>query len=191
MSKNELCRCGWAKGEPLQSYHDEEWGRPTRDEHRLYEMFLLEAFQAGLSWRIILSKREAFRKAFDGFDAHKIALYGEAKIAELLNDAGIVRSRRKIEAAIGNARCYLAICGEFGSFYGYLCSFTGGKVAVNHSDELVTTSELSDRMSADLKRRGMRYMGSVTLYSYLQAVGVVNDHETGCYCWALCNQAPV
>lgn len=174
-------RCGWAQQEPLKTYHDEEWGAPTRDEGRLYEMLLLEAFQAGLAWRVVLSKRENFRRAFDGFDAHKIAGYGEDKIEELLRDAGIIRSRRKIEAAIGNARVYLRIVAEFGSFAAYLDSFTGGQTIVNRTDEYATTTELSDRMSADLIKRGMRYMGSVTLYSYLQAVGVVNDHETRCF----------
>lgn len=181
MPKNEPLRCEWGMVEPLRTYHDTEWGVPTRDEHLLYELFLLEAFQAGLSWRIILSKREAFRRAFDGFDAQKIAAYGEGDVERLMADAGIVRCRRKIEGAITNARIYLDIVKEYGSFYAYLHSFTGGRVEVNTTDEYRTTSPVSDKMSADLKKRGMRYMGSVTLYSYLQAVGVVCDHELRCF----------
>ncbi len=172
-------RCGWAKGPLMQEYHDTEWGVPTRDDRRLYEMLLLEAFQAGLSWHVILKKRENFRRAFDGFDAHKIAAYGEAKIEELLTDAGIVRCRRKIAAAVVNARCFLEIQREAGSFADYLYSFTGGRT-VPYGGARVT-SPLSDAISRDLRRRGMRYMGSVTVYSYLQAVGVVNDHEPGCF----------
>ena len=187
MPQNETRRCAWAQGELLERYHDTEWGRPVRDDQRLYEMFLLEAFQAGLSWRVILSKRENFRRAFDGFDARRIAAYGEEKIAALLQDAGIVRCRRKIEGAITNAQCFLEIQREFGSFAQYLDSFTGGRAAVNTTDILPATSELSDRMAKDLKARGMRYMGSVTLYSFLQAVGVVNDHEIGCFCHP-CNE---
>ena len=156
-------RCAWAKSPLMQAYHDTEWGVPTRDDGRLYEMLLLEAFQAGLSWQVILSKRENFRHAFDGFDPHKIAAYGEDKVGELLKDAGIVRCRRKIEAAVINARCFLEIQRQL----------IGG--------EARTTSPLSDAIARDLKRRGMRYMGSVTVYSYLQAVGVVNDHEPGCF----------
>ncbi len=174
-------RCAWARAETLIAYHDAEWGVPTRDEGKLYEMLLLEAFQAGLSWRIILDKREAFREAFDGFDPQKIAEYGEGKINELMSNPGIIRCRRKLEAAVTNARVYLDIVREFGSFAAYMDSFTGGQITVNRTDEFHTTTELSDRMSADLRKRGMRYMGSVTLYSYLQAVGVVNDHETGCF----------
>ena len=173
-------RCTWAKGPLMQAYHDTEWGVPTRSEERLYEMLLLEAFQAGLSWHVILSKRENFRRAFDGFDPHKIAAYDEAKIARLLGDAGIVRCRRKIEAAVVNARCFLEIQRQFGSFANYLYSFAGDEPQPS-GDEVRTTSLLSDAISLDLKRRGMRYMGSVTVYSYLQAVGVVNDHEPGCF----------
>ncbi len=162
-------------------YHDEEWGVPTRDEQKLYEMLLLEAFQAGLSWHVVLSKRENFRQAFDGFDAHKIALYGEDKVQALLQNEGIIRSRQKIEGAITNAQVYLRIVEEFGSFAAYLDSFTGGKIVVNTTGTFVTTSPLSDAISKDLRKRGMKYMGSVTVYSYLQAVGVINDHEPGCF----------
>lgn len=180
MSDKPIARCKWAKGDLMVQYHDNEWGQPVQDDQLLYEMLLLEAFQAGLSWYVVLSKRESFRRAFDGFDAHKIAEYGEPKIASLLNDAGIIRSRRKIEGAIQNARVFLMLQAKFGSFKAYLDSFTGGQIDENPEGVFRTTSPLSDEMSKDLKRRGMKFMGSVTLYSYLQAVGVVNDHEPGC-----------
>lgn len=166
----------------MRDYHDEEWGVPAHDEARLYEMLFLEAFQAGLSWAIILGKRERFRAAFDGFNPVRIAGYGETKIASLLGDAGIVRCRRKIEAAVGNARVFLDIQKEFGSFDRYLWGFVDGKPIVNVTDHFSTTTPLSDLIARDLRKRGMRYMGSVTVYSLLQAVGVVNDHETGCFC---------
>lgn len=174
-------RCAWAKGELMRHYHDTEWGVPSRDDPYLYEMLLLEAFQAGLSWQVVLSKRENFRKAFDGFNAHRIAAYGEEKIEALLQDPGLIRCRKKIEGAIANARVFLSIQEEFGSFIAYLDTFTGGEVIVNAREESLTTSPLSDALSRDLKKRGMKYMGSVTVYSYLQAVGAVNDHMPGCF----------
>lgn len=181
MQQNEKPRCGWARSELMIRYHDEEWGKETHDDQFLYEMLLLEAFQAGLSWHVILSKRENFRRAFDGFDPHKIAAYGQDKVGRLLEDAGIVRCRRKIEGAIQNARCFLQIQQEFGSFAAYLYGFTDGAPVRNETGEARTTSSLSDAVSRDLRARGMRYMGSVTVYSYLQAVGVVDDHEPGCF----------
>lgn len=177
----EKQRCSWAKGALMEKYHDEEWGIPTRDEQKLYEMLLLEAFQAGLSWYVVLSKRESFRRAFDGFDAHKIAAYGEDKIEALLGDEGLIRCRRKIAAAVTNAQVYLRIVDEFGSFAAYLDRFTGGRVTENTTGCFLTTSPLSDAISRDLRKRGMRYMGSVTVYSYLQAIGVINDHEPQCF----------
>jgi len=174
-------RCAWAKGGLMERYHDEEWGVPIRDDQKLYEMLLLEAFQAGLSWYVVLSKRENFRRAFDGFDAHKIAAYGEDKIEALLVDEGLIRCKRKITGAITNARVFLEIQQTFGSFAGYLDSFTGGKIIVNDTGAFRTTSPLSDAVSRDLRKRGMKYMGSVTVYSYLQAVGVINDHEPQCF----------
>ncbi|MBP3647383.1 MAG: DNA-3-methyladenine glycosylase I [Clostridia bacterium] len=181
----DISRCRWAKGELMIRYHDEEWGRPAEDDQKLYEMLLLEAFQAGLSWQVVLSKRENFRRAFDGFDAHKIAAYDESKIAQLLSDPGLIRCRRKIEGAVVNARIFLEIQREFGSFRDYLYSFTGGEIITNESGEVITTSPVSDALSRDLRKRGMKYMGSVTVYSYLQAVGVVNDHEPQCFRKAL------
>ena len=180
-TKDPVKRCSWAKGDMMIHYHDTEWGVPSRDDNYLYEMLLLEAFQAGLSWHVVLSKRENFRKAFDGFDPHKIAAYGEDKIAELLLDPGLIRSRSKIEAAVLNARCFLKIQQEFGSFIAYLDTFTGGEVIQNTTGEVITASPLSDALSRDLRVRGMKYMGSVTVYSYLQAVGVIDDHMPECF----------
>jgi len=184
MEQNEApARCAWVdpKNELYCAYHDAEWGVPVHGDEAMYELFLLETFQAGLSWITILKKREAFRKAFDGFDVRKIAAYGEEKIAELLQDAGIIRSRGKIRGAVENAKVVLALQREFGSFCKYLWGFTNGKVIFNKGDVYKTTSKLSDEMSADMKRRGMRYVGSVTIYSFLQAAGIVNDHDHACF----------
>lgn len=176
-------RCNWVSGssELYVAYHDKEWGNPVREDGMLYEMLLLEFFQAGLSWLTILRKREAFREAFDGFDVRKIAAYDEEKVSSLLSNAAIIRSRGKILAAIGNAGVFLDIQKEFGSFSSYLWGFTGGKVVHAAEGGMPTQTPLSKRISDDLKRRGMKYAGSVTVYSYLQAVGVVNDHEKGCH----------
>jgi DNA-3-methyladenine glycosylase I len=176
-------RCFWVREDsPLYcAYHDEEWGTPIRDDQSMYALFMLELFQAGLSWITLLKKREAFSAAFDGFDVEKIASYGEDKIASLMQDAGIIRSRGKIEAAISNAKIVLALKREFGSFCNYLWSFSGGKVVLSPDDQPRATSPLSDRISADMKKRGMRYAGSVTIHSFLQAAGIVNEHEPKCY----------
>ncbi len=177
-----MTRCFWVpENDPVYTaYHDNEWGRPHHDEAYLYELFLLECFQAGLSWACILHKRENFRRAFDGFDPVKIAAYGEEKIAALLRDAGIVRCRRKITAAIQNAQVFLSIQQEFGSFDAYIWGFSGGEVVRNRDDSFPTQTALSDAVSKDLKKRGCSYVGSVTIYSYLQAIGVVNDHALNC-----------
>ena len=176
-------RCFWVHlNSPLyRAYHDEEWGTPIRDDQSMYALFMLELFQAGLSWITLLKKREAFEAAFDGFDVEKIAAYDETKIAELLQNAGIIRSRGKIEAAIGNAKIVLALRREYGSFCNYLWSFSGGKVVLSPDDQPRATSPLSDRMAEDMKRRGMKYAGSVTIHSFLQAAGIVNEHEPACY----------
>lgn len=176
-------RCFWVRADSALycAYHDEEWGTPIRDERNMYALFLLELFQAGLSWITLLKKREAFQAAFDDFDVEKIARYGEEKIASLLQDAGIIRSRGKIEAAVSNAKIVLALRREFGSFCGYLWSFSDGKVVLSPDGRPRTTSPLSDRMAEDMKRRGMRYAGSVTIHSFLQAAGIVNEHEPACY----------
>lgn len=174
-------RCRWVNLEnPLYvSYHDEEWGRPLHDDCKLYEMLLLECFQAGLSWECILNKREHFRKAFSDFDPAAVAAYGEADVRRLMADKGIIRNRAKIMAGIANSRVFLDIQQEWGSFDRYLWLFTKDAVVVEPYTER-TTSPLSDAVSADLKRRGMKFVGSVTIYSYLQAVGVINGHGPEC-----------
>lgn len=176
-------RCSWVDetSDIYIRYHDDEWGVPVYEDEKLFEMLLLECFQAGLSWITILKKREAFRKAFDGFDREKIAAYGEDKVEALMQDAGIIRNRRKIQAAVLNAGVFGEIQKEFGSFSAYLWGFTDGEIVRNQDGVPKTTTELSDRVSKDLNRRGMRFVGSVTIYSYLQAVGVVDDHEPGCW----------
>ena len=181
----ELKRCRWADpgSELYIAYHDQEWGRPEHDDRKLFEMLILEGFQAGLSWITILKKREAFRKAFDNFEPAVVAAYGSEKLEALMSDPGIVRNRRKIEATVQNAKVFLNIQKEFGSFDRYLWGFTDGQVILNTDDTVRASSELSDRISADLKRRGMKFVGTVILYSFLQAVGVVNDHERGCWCY--------
>ena len=181
----ERTRCRWADpaSELYLAYHDQEWGRPEHDDQKLFEMLILEGFQAGLSWITILKKREAFRKAFDGFDPAIVSGYGPEKLEDLMADPGIVRNRRKIGAAVTNAAAFLEIQKAFGSFDRYLCGFTQGQVILNTDDQVRASSELSDRISADLKRRGMKFVGTVIIYSFLQAVGVVNDHETGCWCY--------
>lgn len=176
-------RCKWAQGtEDLYiRYHDEEWGKPVYDDKKLFEMLVLESFQAGLSWLTILKKRENFRKAFDDFDVCKIAMYTEDKIESLMQDKGIVRNRLKIHAAIKNAQVFLSIQKEFGSFSSYIWKFTEGKIIYLETDEVASSTPLSDSISNDLKHRGMSFVGSTIIYSYLQAIGVVNDHTKDCY----------
>ena len=178
-------RCTWVdeKSEIYKDYHDHEWGRPVYDDEKLYEMFLLETFQAGLSWITILKKREAFKEAFDQFDVKKIARYDETKVTELLNNEKIIRSKRKIAAAIKNAKIFMNIQNEFGSFSKYIWGFSNNQIIKNIDDNSKTTSKLSDEISNDLKKRGMSFVGSITIYSYLQAVGIVNDHELNCFCY--------
>lgn len=178
-------RCIWVdeKSELYKDYHDYEWGVPVYDDEKLYEMFLLETFQAGLSWITILKKREAFREAFDQFNVKRIALYDETKIMELLNNEKIIRSKRKIMAAVKNAKIFINIQNEFGSFSKYIWSFSNNQIIKNIDDNLKTTSKLSDDISNDLKKRGMSFVGSITIYSYLQAIGIVNDHELDCFCY--------
>lgn len=175
-------RCCWVdhSDTDMVRYHDLEWCRPHHDESYLFELLLLESFQAGLSWACILHKREAFRAAFDGFDPHKIAEYDEHKCAALAQNAAIVRNRRKISAAVTNARIFLDIAAEWGSFDRYIWHFTDGQVVRRGAGEMPATSPLSDAVSADLRRRGMRFVGSTILYSYLQSIGVINDHEPDC-----------
>ena len=176
-------RCAWAEGkdELYTAYHDNEWGVPCYDEHTLIEMLILESFHAGLSWYIILKKRDKFRAAFDNFDVYKIAEYDEIKIEELMQNKGIVRSRLKIEVTINNAKEIIKIKEEYGSFNDYIWHFTDGKIIYNTDNVFHTKTELSDIISKDMKKRGMKFLGSVTVYSYLQAVGIVHDHETTCF----------
>ncbi|MGN1183576.1 MAG: DNA-3-methyladenine glycosylase I [Faecalibacillus sp.] len=179
MNKN---RCCWVSDDPVYiDYHDNEWGKPVYDDKKLYEMFLLETFQAGLSWITILHKRKYFREAFDQFDVYKIAHYDDEKIKELLNNKNIIRNRRKILAAIKNAGIFIKIQKEFGSFSHYIWSFTDNQIIYLKDNEQVVQNELSDTISKDLKKRGMSFVGSVTIYSYLEAIGVINNHQLQCY----------
>lgn len=177
---SELKRCKWCnlKNPIYIKYHDEEWGVPNFDEQYLFEMLILESFQAGLSWECVLNKREAFRKAFDGFDAEKVATYGDDKIAELQNNKDIIRNKLKIRAAINNAKIFLEIQKEYGSFREYLKRFTGEQQIIEVGK---TTSPLSDALSADLIKREMKFVGSTIIYSYLQAIGVIFSHEEECF----------
>lgn len=172
-------RCRWCnERNPLYvRYHDEEWGVPCHDDRALFELLILEGFQAGLSWECVLNKREAFREVFDQFDWDKIADYDDNKVAALLADPRIIRNRLKIRAAVRNAVVFREIRAEFGSFDAYLNRFTGGGVIIEHDK---TASNLSDRISRDLHRRGMRFVGSTIIYAYLQAIGAINSHEPGC-----------
>lgn len=177
-------RCDWAK-KPLEiEYHDNEWGVPVHDDQKLFEFLVLDGFQAGLSWSTILAKRDNFSKAFDDFDYEKIARYDEKKIETLLQDAGIIRNKLKIKAAISNARAFLKVQKEFSSFDRYIWSFTDGKTMVNHwrtMEEVPATSRESDAMSKDLKKRGFTFVGSTICYAFMQAAGMVNDHLVTCF----------
>ena len=174
-------RCFWVNMDnPLYvDYHDFEWGVPKYDDHELYELLILEMFQAGLSWETILNKRENFRKAFDNFDWNKIVDYDEDKINELMQDKGIIRNRKKIEATINNTKIFLNIQKEYGLFANFIWSFTDNKVII--TDSKVVSNELSDTISKELRKRGMKFVGTVIIYSYLQAVGVINSHEDNCF----------
>ena len=182
MKMDKTKRCKWVNlNNPLYiSYHDNEWGKPSYDDGYLYEMLLLESFQAGLSWECILNKREAFRREFDGFDYNKIALYNDKKIQELMNCKDIIRNKRKINAAVNNANIFMDIQNEWGSFANYIWHFTNGTKIVNRDNITRATSDLSDIVSDELKKRGMKFVGSTIVYSYLQAVGIIDDHECDC-----------
>lgn len=173
-------RCKWANpnNEKYVDYHDKEWGVPVYDDRKLFETLILECFQAGLSWECVLNKREGFQKAFDGFDPEKVAAYGEAKVEELYGNRDIVRNRLKIKAAVVNAGIFIEICREYGSFSEFLWGFTDGKVIYEKGK---ASSDLSDRVSRELKKRGMKFVGTVIVYAYLQAVGIIYSHEDGCF----------
>jgi DNA-3-methyladenine glycosylase I len=186
-------RCPWAGTDPLYiAYHDREWGVPLHDDRKLFEMLILEGAQAGLSWITILRKREAFRKAFDRFDPSKVAEYDPGRIQELLHNPGIIRNRLKIHAAVQNARAFLKVAEEFGSFDRYLWQFAGGCSRQNRwrlgQDVPARTAE-SDALSKELKKRGFKFVGSTICYAFMQAVGLVNDHLTDCFRYAEINRA--
>ena len=180
-------RCHWAQKPLMVEYHDKEWGKPVHDDRSLFEFLILEGAQAGLSWETILNKRENYRRAFDRFDAAKIARYDKRKVRSLLADAGIVRNRLKIAAAISNAQAFLKVRKEFGTFDRYVWQFVGGRPKKNKwttSNRLPARTRESDTMSEDLKRRGFRFVGSTICYAFMQAVGMVNDHARDCFRYA-------
>jgi len=183
-------RCPWGRKDELYiKYHDEDWGAPVRDDQKQFEFLVLESAQAGLSWYTILKKRENYRVAYDGFDPEKVAKYDENKVEELMQNAGIVRNRRKIEASINNAKIFLEIQKEFGSFCNYIWKFVDNKPIVNSwkdISEVPAKTELSDQVSKDLKKRGFKFLGSTIIYSHLQATGLINDHLTDCFRWQEC-----
>ncbi|MCI9439354.1 MAG: DNA-3-methyladenine glycosylase I [Lachnospiraceae bacterium] len=178
-------RCGWCLcNEKMIKYHDEEWGVPVRDDRKQFEYLMMEAMQCGLNWNMMLQKREIFRECFDGFDYEKVAEYGEEDILRILETEGMIRSRRKVEAVIHNARCFRKVREEFGTFSEYLWGFSGGKTILymgHQKGQIPARNGLSDRVSGDLKKRGFKYLGSVTVYAHLQACGMVNDHLEGCF----------
>jgi len=177
-------RCGWAKGELYETYHDTEWGVPLHDDQALFEFLVLEGAQAGLSWSTILNKRENYRKAFSGFDARKVAKYGEDKIAKLLENPGIVRNKLKVHSAVTNAKAFLAVQKEFGTFDAYIWSFVGGKPIQNRWEtikDVPPRTKESDAMSKDLRKRGFAFVGSTICYAHMQATGMVNDHIITCF----------
>ncbi len=189
-----LTRCAWCSADPLyRAYHDTEWGVPLHDERALFELLTLEGAQAGLSWFTILKKRENYRRAFDHFDAERIARYNEADVARLMADAGIVRNRLKIESTISNARAVLALREAGGGLDGYFWNFVGGQPIVNAPTSLAqvpTSTPLSDAISKDLKKRGFRFVGSTIVYAHMQAMGLVNDHTTDCFRYAELTTTP-
>jgi DNA-3-methyladenine glycosylase I len=177
--------CGWPSGDALMiDYHDNEWGTPVHDDNRWFEHIVLDGAQAGLSWKTILHRREGYRKAFEDFDPAKVAAYDENRIEALLNDPGIIRNRLKIYSAVNNARAFLKIQEEFGSFDKYIWRFTGGNPVINHwmsLSEMPARTALSDTISKDLKKRGFSFVGSTICYAFMQAAGIVNDHITECF----------
>ena len=182
----EIVRCSWSEKDNLyRKYHDEEWGKPVYGDETIFEFLVLESFQAGLSWFTILKKRGNFAQAFDNFDYQKISNYSENKVIELMNNAGIIRNRLKILATINNAQRFQEVQKEFGSFSTYLWKFVDGKPIVNHPkalSEVPATTEISDALSKDLKKRGFKFLGSTVVYAFMQATGMVNDHLVDCHC---------
>ena len=178
-------KCGWCLGDPLyEAYHDTEWGVPVKDDQTLFEFLILETFQAGLSWITVLRKRENFRKAFDQFNYQRIAQYDEEKISDLLQDAGIIRNKLKVRATVSNARAFIKVQEEFGSFSDYIWGFVDGSPIRNQLKDYrnaPATTSLSDTISKDLKKRGFKFVGSTVVYAHMQATGMVNDHEISCF----------
>ena len=177
-------RCAWATTPLGIKYHDEEWGVPLHDDRQLFEFLILEGAQAGLSWELILNRRESYREAFDGFDPAAVAAYGDEKVAELLANPGIIRNRQKVAAAIGNARAFLEVQREWGSFDSYIWAFVDGapiRNAWQSMEQVPATTPLSESMSRDLRRRGFRFVGPTICYAFMQATGMVNDHTTNCF----------
>ncbi len=177
-------RCEWPKNELAIAYHDNEWGVPLHDDQKLFEFVVLEGAQAGLSWDTILKKREAYREAFDNFDVQKVARYTDRRVEKLLQNAGIIRNRLKVNAAVTNAKAFIAVQKEFGSFDKYIWSFVDGKPIVNRwkeSSQIPATSDVSDRVSKDMKARGFKFVGSTIIYAHMQATGMVNDHLVSCF----------
>lgn len=185
MSDASRPRCGWVPPDPrYTAYHDEEWGVPLHDDQRLFELLILEGAQAGLSWSTILNKRESYRAAFDDFDPVKVAAYDDAKVGELLANPGIVRNRLKVASAVTNAQAFLAVQSEHGSFDRYVWSFVGGAPIVNtwaHISDVPAETPESQTLSKDLRKRGFRFVGPTIMYAFMQATGMVNDHEVGCF----------
>jgi len=182
---NEKTRCAWAGNTQIYiDYHDNEWGRPVHDDGKFFEMLILEGMQAGLSWITILKKREAFREAFDGFDPNKVALYGDEKIKELMTNEKIIRNRLKINAAVSNAKAFLRVIEEYGSFDKFIWGYVDYRQVTNHLEklsDLPASTPLSDKISNDLKKMGFKFVGSTIIYSFMQATGIVNDHITDCF----------
>ncbi len=182
-------RCTWPGNDLAIAYHDTEWGVPLHDDQKLFEFLILEGAQAGLSWDTILRKRENYREAFDGFDVNMVARYTDKRVEKLLQNEGIIRNRLKVAAAVSNAKAFLKMQKEFGSFDKYIWSFTGGKPIVNkwkESSQIPATSEVSDAISKDLKSRGFKFVGSTIMYAFMQATGMVNDHLVSCFRYKQC-----
>ncbi len=181
----KLNRCGWCEGDELyETYHDNEWGVPVYDDYTIFEFLILETFQAGLSWITVLRKRENFREAFNDFDYKKIANYSEDKIQELLENAGIIRNKLKVRATVTNAQNFIKIQEEYGSFSEYIWSFVDGSPVQNEVEnykEAPATTNVSDKLSKDLKKKGFKFVGSTVIYAHMQATGIVNDHEVSCF----------
>ena len=185
MPKMDKNRCPWCLGDPLYiEYHDREWGVPVHDDRKWFEFLTLEGAQAGLNWLLVLKKRENYRRAYDGFDPARVARYGDKKVAELLADPGLIRNRAKIAASVANARCFLEVQEEFGSFDRYMWSFTGGRPQRNRwrrDNDIPARTLLSDAISDGLRRRGFKFVGSTIVYAHMQATGMVNDHLISCF----------